>query len=120
MSGPMPEPISFGAGQEDLNLHPTVKPVAMVRDAILDCSNRGEIVLDPFSGSGSTLIAAHETGRRGFGVEIDPQYCDVILRRLMENSKLTATLGDNGPGYDSVSAERLASPSAHEFEGEGV
>ncbi len=111
---------SFGAGQEDLNLHPTVKPVAMVRDAILDCSNRGEIVLDPFSGSGSTLIAAHETGRRGFGVEIDPQYCDVILRRLMENSKLTATLGDNGPGYDSVSAERLASPSAHEFEGEGV
>ena len=56
--------------------HPTVKPVAMVADAILDCSNRGDLILDPFSGSGTTLIAAHRTRRRGAAIEIDPRHCD--------------------------------------------
>jgi len=63
---------SFGKDREsDLFMHPTVKPVAMVADAILDCSKRGSIVLDAFAGSGTTLIAAEKTGRRGYGIELD-------------------------------------------------
>ena len=64
-----------------LALHPTVKPVALVADAILDCSARGEIVLDAFLGSGTTVIAAERTGRRCYGLEIDPLYVDTIVRR---------------------------------------
>jgi ParB/RepB/Spo0J family partition protein len=64
-----------------LKLHPTVKPVQMIADAILDCTARGEIVLDPFLGSGSTLIAAERTGRRCFGMDIDPLYVDVARPR---------------------------------------
>jgi DNA modification methylase len=66
---------------EELSLHPTVKPVQMIADAIRDVSGRGEIVLDAFGGSGSTLIAAQKTGRRGYIVEYDPIYCDRILAR---------------------------------------
>lgn len=69
-----------------LNLHPTVKPVQMIADAILDCTGRGEIVLDPFLGSGSTLIAAERTGRRCFGMEIDPVYLDVAIRRWQNHT----------------------------------
>jgi hypothetical protein len=61
--------------------HPTVKPTAMLEDALLDLSNRGDIVIDPFLGSGSTLIAADKTGRVCRGVELDPLYVDVIVRR---------------------------------------
>jgi DNA modification methylase len=64
-----------------LALHPTVKPVALVADAILDCSARGDVVLDSFLGSGSTLIAAERVGRICFGIEIDPHYVDVAIRR---------------------------------------
>lgn len=66
---------------EELALHPTVKPVQMIADAIKDVSGRGEIVLDLFGGSGSTLIAAEKTGRRAFLCELDPIYCDRILAR---------------------------------------
>ncbi len=66
---------------EELAMHPTVKPVALVADAIKDCSHRGGIVLDPFAGSGTTLIAAEKTGRIGCGIELDPRYVDVIVRR---------------------------------------
>ncbi|MEQ8750671.1 MAG: DNA methyltransferase [Amphiplicatus sp.] len=66
---------------EELALHPTVKPVQMVADAIKDVSGRGDIVLDLFGGSGSTLIAAEKTGRRAFLCELDPVYCDRIIRR---------------------------------------
>jgi DNA modification methylase len=66
---------------EELSLHPTVKPVAMVADAIKDVSPRGGIVLDLFGGSGSTLIAAHKTGRRARLCELDPVYCDRIIAR---------------------------------------
>lgn len=75
---------AFGGTREaDLEMHPTVKPLAMVKDAILDCSDRGGIVLDAFAGSGTTLLAAAETGRVGYGIEIDPAYCDVILKRFV-------------------------------------
>lgn len=100
---------SFGAGRdEDLADHPTVKPVAMIMDAIRDCSRRGDIVLDPFAGSGSTLLAAHRTGRRGCGVEIDPLYCDVIIRRLSERAKLQATLEGDGRVFADVAEVRAS------------
>ena len=76
---------SFGAERDaQLAMHPTVKPVALVEDAILDCSRRGGIVLDAFAGSGTTLIAAERTGRRGYGLELDPRYVDVALRRYRD------------------------------------
>jgi DNA modification methylase len=67
---------------EELEMHPTVKPVALIADAIKDCSRRGDIVLDGFAGSGSTVIAAEKTGRTARVVEYDPGYCDTILRRF--------------------------------------
>ncbi len=66
---------------EELKLHPTVKPVALVADAIRDCSKRGGIILDPFCGSGTTILAAEITGRRAYALEIDPAYVDVAIRR---------------------------------------
>lgn len=76
---------SFGAERgATLAMHPTVKPVAMVADAIKDCSKRGGIVLDAFAGSGTTLIAAERTGRRGFGMELDPRYVDAALTRYRD------------------------------------
>lgn len=73
---------AIGEGRSDeLAMHPTVKPVALIADALTDCSRRGEIVLDCFGGSGSTLIAAEKTGRRARLIEYDPLYCDTIIRR---------------------------------------
>jgi DNA modification methylase len=69
------------SGRADLDMHPTVKPVALVADAIRDCSRRGGIVLDPFGGSGTTLIAAERAKRRARLIEIDPYYCDTVVRR---------------------------------------
>ncbi|APO87248.1 DNA methyltransferase [Marivivens sp. JLT3646] len=75
---------------EELAMHPTVKPVEMIADAILDVSSRGEIVLDPFGGSGSTLMAAEQTGRCAYLVELDPLYCDTILARWEAATKRQA------------------------------
>jgi DNA modification methylase len=76
---------SFGKNRDaELAMHPTVKPTALVADAILDCSKRGDIVLDAFAGSGTTIVAAERTGRRGFGIEIDPYYVDTIIRRFAD------------------------------------
>lgn len=77
---------------DELSLHPTVKPVQMIADAIKDVSGRGDIVLDLFGGSGSTLIAAEKTGRRGFLCELDPIYCDRIVRRWEAYAKDDAEL----------------------------
>jgi DNA modification methylase len=74
---------SIGATRsQDLAMHPTVKPVALIADALKDCSRRGDTLLDPFGGSGSTLIAAQTTGRVARLIEIDPAYCDTIIRRF--------------------------------------
>lgn len=86
----------------ELAMHPTVKPVAMVADAIMDCSNRGDIVLDAFSGSGTTLIAAEQTGRRAFAMELDPLYVDVAIRRFEKQFGITAVLEGTGQTYDEV------------------
>jgi DNA modification methylase len=88
---------AFRKGRKrDLADHSTIKPAAMVADFILDCSRRGDLVLDPFSGSGSLLIAAHRTNRRGAAIELDPLYADTSLKRLAEASGLPAKHADGG------------------------
>jgi DNA modification methylase len=98
---------TFRAGRlDDLVMHPTVKPVALVADAMRDCSRRGDIVLDPFLGSGTTIIAAERVGRRGFGLEIDPAYVDVIVRRWQAYTGRDAILMDTGQTFEEVAAAR--------------
>lgn len=75
---------SFGGDKDKLNMHPTVKPVEMVKDAILDVSSRGDIVLDSFLGSGTTLIAAEQCGRICYGIELEPLYIDTAIRRWQD------------------------------------
>ena len=87
-----------------LALHPTVKPVAMVADAILDCSARGDIVLDAFLGSGTTLIAAERTGRRCYGLELDPAYVDTIIRRWQALTGGSARHAASGRSFDDLAA----------------
>jgi len=99
----------LGRGTEEgnlLELHPTVKPVAMVADAILDCSARGDIVLDPFLGSGTTLLAAERTGRACRGIEIDPIYVDVAIRRWRTFTGEDARHAVNGKTFTELEAER--------------
>jgi DNA modification methylase len=81
-----------GSRREDLALHPTVKPVALVADALQDVTRRGELVFDMFSGSGTTLIAAERTGRRFRGCDIDPAYVDVAIERWSQLSGGTPVL----------------------------
>jgi hypothetical protein len=90
----------------DLSKHPTVKPVPLVRDAIKDTSKRGEIVLDAFGGSGSTLIAAEKEKRRARLIEYEPKYCEVTIRRWEEIAKKKATLADTGETFTEVYARR--------------
>jgi hypothetical protein len=87
-------------------MHPTVKPVALVADAIKDCTRRGEIVLDAFSGSGTTLIAAEKTRRRGRAIELDPLYVDVAVQRWQRLTGREAMLADTGQTFAGVAAER--------------
>ncbi len=104
---------SFSATRaDDLAMHPTVKPVALVADAILDCSKRKGIVLDAFAGSGTTLVAAHRVGRRGYGIELDPHYCDVIVNRMAKVAGLSATLDTTGQMFDEVAASRRCTEAA--------
>jgi DNA modification methylase len=87
-----------------LALHPTVKPVALVADALLDCSARGDVVLDSFLGSGTTLLAAERTGRRCYGVEIDPLYVDVAIRRWQRYTGERA-IHHRGMSFDELAAQ---------------
>ena len=95
-----------------LALHPTVKPVAMVADAILDCSARGEIVLDSFLGSGTTLIAAERTGRRCYGLELDPAYVDTIVRRWQALTGGSARHAASGHSFDDLLCQAEAANAA--------
>jgi DNA modification methylase len=106
---------SFARNREAGNpsaLHPTVKPVAMVADAILDCSARGEIVLDGFLGSGTTVIAAERTGRRCYGLELDPLYVDTIIRRWQKLTGGIARHAASRRSFDDLAAEREAADAA--------
>ena len=91
--------------QQDLADHPTIKNKKMIADAILDCSAPGGVVLDPFLGSGTTLCAAARTGRKGCGIELDPRYADVALKRIAAETGETPTL--DGRTYQAVRDERL-------------
>lgn len=93
---------------DDLAMHPTVKPVAMVKDAILDCSNRGDLVLDCFAGSGTLLTAAHKSGRTARLIEYDPRYCDVIVQRYEKLTGKLAVLEATGQTSEDVAEERMS------------
>ena len=88
------------------DLHPTMKPVALVERAIRNSSKGRDIVLDPFGGSGTTLIAAESTGRRARLVELDPKYVDVIVNRWQDFSGGTAVLHGDGRAFDELAVER--------------
>jgi DNA modification methylase len=92
--------------RKGLQDHPTVKPTAMLEDALIDLTGRGDIVLDPFLGSGSTLIAAEKTGRVCCGLELDPLYVDVIIRRYEAATGTTAILIDTDEPFATVAARR--------------
>ena len=91
---------------DDLAMHPTVKPVALVADAIKDCTRRGEVVLDPFGGSGTTLIAAQKVGRSARLIEFDPQYCDTIIQRFQAYTGHPATLAATGETFEQIEEAR--------------
>lgn len=98
---------SFRSGRmEELSVHPTVKPVALVADAMRDCSRRGEIALDPFMGSGTTILAAERVGRRAYGLEIDPLYVDVAIRRWQSFTGRDVLLEGTDQTFDEVMDQR--------------
>jgi DNA modification methylase len=99
---------TFRAGRMDeLKMHPTVKPVALIADAMRDCSRRGGIVLDAFAGSGSTIMAAEQVGRRARCIEIDPGYVDVAIRRWQRFTKRDAVLEGTKHSFDELAELRL-------------
>ena len=105
---------SLGSDARDgLAMHPTAKPLAMLQDALLDVSHRDEIVIDPFVGSGSTLLAAEATGRVCRAIEIDGQYCDVVIKRWQAMTGEDAVLERTGESFSAVSAAPpTATPAA--------
>lgn len=97
---------------DELAMHPTVKPVTMIADAIRDCSRRGEIVLDAFGGSGSTLIAAEKTGRCARLIEFDPLYCDTIVRRWEQLTGKHAVLASTAATFEDTVDHRACQAEA--------
>jgi DNA modification methylase len=104
---------TFRNGRDDeLAMHPTVKPVALVADAIKDVSKRGDIVLDAFGGSGTTLIAAEKTGRKARLLELDPIYCDVICRRFQAYTGEPALRAEDRVRFSEFEASQKSSEDA--------
>lgn len=104
---------SFGANRDtDLADHPTVKPTGLVADAIRDVTKRGDIVLDAFLGSGTTILAAEHTGRTGYGIEIEPGFVDVAIRRWEKLTGREATLAATGRTFAEVTASRTEQAKA--------
>jgi DNA modification methylase len=98
--------LSRGTDEGNLsNLHPTIKPVELVADAILDCTARGDVVLDAFLGSGTTVIAAERTGRTCYGVELDPSYVDTIVRRWQAFTGQIAVQESTGRTFNDIEEE---------------
>lgn len=98
---------TFRPGRMDeLRMHPTVKPVSLIVDAMKDCSKRGTIVLDAFAGSGSTIIAAEQVSRRAFCIEIDPRYVDTCIRRWQRMTGKDAIMESTGQTFDDLAEER--------------
>ena len=105
----------FRAGRmEELPWHPSAKPVALVADAIKDCTRRGDIVLDTFSGLGTTIIAAERVGRHARALEIEPRFVDLAIRRWQAFTRRDARHAESGLSFDEIAADgsdsgRLAS-----------
>ncbi len=99
------------SGLEELSLHPTVKPVALIVDALKDCSGRGDVILDNFGGSGSTLIAAEKCGRRARLIEFDAAYCDTIVRRWQAYTGRSAMHLESGLTFEELEGSRPPAPS---------
>jgi DNA modification methylase len=98
---------NFGRATDDvylLGVHPTPKPLRLVCDAILDCSARGDVVLDSFLGSGTTLIAAERVGRVCYGMDLDPLYVDTIVRRWQAYTGDHAIHAVTGKRFDEIAA----------------
>jgi DNA modification methylase len=103
---------AFGSdARQGLKDHPTVKPVAMLQDALIDLTDRGDLVLDPFLGSGSTLMAAEKMGRICYGVELDPLYVDVIIHRYKAVTGKAAMLLETGETFGALAARRATAPT---------
>lgn len=100
----------------DLNLHPTVKPVALVADAIRDCSTRRGIVLDTFAGSGTTIIAAEKTGRRAYAMELDPRYVETTIRRWQDYAGGEAVHADTGLTFNALDQAAMRARETGEAE----
>lgn len=108
---------AFGEGRDEaLAMHPTVKPVALVADAILDVTHRGDAVFDGFAGSGTTLLAAHQTARVGYGMELDPRYVDVALQRLRRETGIEPKLAETGETFEAVAERRLGNNEVSDIE----
>ena len=103
---------SFGSTRDELPSHVTPKPVALLLDAILDVTHRGDLVLDQFAGTGSTLVAAHRAGRVGRGIEFEPEHVDTSVRRLERETGLVARHGETGLTFAETAAERLGRDGA--------
>jgi DNA modification methylase len=102
---------SFRAGRmEELRAHPSAKPVALVADAIKDCTRRGDVVLDTFCGSGSTIMAAERVGRHARALEIEPRFVDVAIRRWQAFTRRDARHAESGLSFDEIAAEGSRAP----------
>jgi DNA modification methylase len=98
---------AFRAGRMDeLAAHPTVKPVAMVADALKDCTRRGDIVLDTFAGAGTTILAAERVGRRAYSLELEPKFVDAAIRRWQAFTRRDAVHADTGQTFEDVAGDR--------------
>jgi len=101
----------MGGSEEDRFDHPTQKPVQLMRRPILNHLRRGELVYDPFLGSGTTLAAAELTARVCYGLELDPKYVDVIIQRWQALAGKKATLDGDGRTFDEIAEERREEPA---------
>ena len=97
---------------DELRMHPTVKPVALVADAIKDCSKRGGVILDAFAGSGTTIIAAEKTGRRAYAMELDPKYVQTAIRRWQAFTGGEAVHAETGLTLVGMEEARARAPSS--------
>jgi DNA modification methylase len=105
---------SFRAGRmEELRSHPTAKPVALVVDALKDCTRHGDVVLDTFCGSGTTIMAAERVGRHARTLEIDPRFVDVAIRRWQAFTRKDAVHAHSGLSFDEIAVDRLRQRRPH-------
>jgi DNA modification methylase len=95
---------------EELTAHPTAKPIALVADALKDCTRRNDIVLDTFVGSGTTILAAERVGRKAYALELDPAYVDIAIRRWQHLVRRDAVHATFGRCFDELAEERTAPP----------